>query len=210
MNAPHPTARMAPSNNNTNVGATRINSGTTERALTLLGSGVPPESVAAALGVSVSRISQLLSEPDFAAQVAELRFNSLQKHNTRDNKYDELEDQLVDRMRDCLPLMMRPMEILKAIQIINAAKRRGASAPDSITAQQTIISLTIPMQVIQKFQTTQNLQVTHAGDQELLTIQASTLLKEVQNAPKSLAAPEHSQGNSGSRASTLTEAARNL
>lgn len=196
--------------NNTNSGTTRINSGTTERALTLLGSGVPPESVAAALGVSASRISQLLSEPEFAAQVAELRFNSLQKHNDRDNKYDSLEDQLVERMKDCLPLMMRPMEILKAIQIINAAKRRGASTPDSITAQQTIISLTIPVQVIQKFQTTQNLQVTHAGDQELLTIQASTLLKEVQNAPKSIATSE-SQKDSGSyRGRNLAEAACNL
>lgn len=170
------------------MGAT--NNSTEERALALLGSGVPPESVAAALGVSASRISQLLSLPEFAAQVAELRFNSLQKHNDRDNKYDSLEDQLVDRMRDCLPLMMRPMEILKAIQIINAAKRRGASTPDSVTAQQTIISLTIPVQIINKFQTTVNQQVTHAGDQELLTIQASTLLKEVQNATPALAAPD--------------------
>lgn len=161
--------------------STNINTSTESRALQLLGSGIPPETVAATLGVSPSRISQLLSEPEFAAKVAELRFSSLQKHNERDNKYDEIEDKLIERMRDCLPLMMRPMEILKAIQVINSAKRRGASAPDAITAQQTIISLTIPVQVIQKFQTTQNKQVTHAGEQELLTMQSSTLLKEIKN-----------------------------
>lgn len=184
---------------NSQLTNTRINTGTEERALTLLGSGVPPESVAAALGVSASRISQLLSEPEFAAQVAELRFTSLQKHNDRDNKYDTMEDALLDRMRDCLPLMMRPMEILKAIQIINAAKRRGASTPDSVTAQQTIISLTMPVQIINKFQTTANQQVTHAGDQELLTIQASTLLKEVQNATPALATSEPQKGYRGQR-----------
>lgn len=161
--------------------STNLNTSTDSRALQLLGSGVPPESVAAALGVTPARISQLLSEPNFAAQVAELRFANLQQHNERDSKYDTIEDQLLKRMEDCLPLMMRPMEILKAIQVINAAKRRGVSAPESITAQQTIISLTVPVQIIQKFQTTQSKQVTHAGDQELLTIQSSTLLKEIQD-----------------------------
>jgi hypothetical protein len=154
---------------------------TESRALTLLGSGVPPESVAAALGVSASRISQLLSEPDFAAKVAELRFNNLQKHNERDSTYDVLEDELLKKMKDCLPFMVRPMEIAKVLQMINAAKRRGASAPDSITAQQTIVSLTIPVSIIQKFQTTAQRQVTHAGDTELITMQAGTLLKEVED-----------------------------
>lgn len=190
-----------------------INTSTDSRALELLGSGIPPETVAATLGVSAARISQLLSDPAFAAQVAELRFASLQKHNTRDSLYDDTEDKLLDRLRDCLPLMMRPMEILKAIQIINAAKRRGASTPDSITAQQTIISLTIPIQIIQKFQTTQNRQVTHAGDQELLTIQASTLLKEVQDVTPALTAPNQSQGSQSyarPRSGGISEAARNL
>ena len=156
---------------------------TESRALALLGSGIPPEMVASTLGVTPSRISQLLSTPEFAAQVAELRFSNLQQHNERDSKYDSLEDSLLQRMKDCLPLMMRPMEILKAIQVINAAKRRGSSAPESVIQQQTIISLTIPTQIIQKFQTTINQQVTHAGEQELLTMQSSTLLKEIKDVP---------------------------
>jgi hypothetical protein len=183
-----------------------LDTSTESRALTLLGSGIPPETVAATLGVSASRISQLLSTTEFAAQVAELRFSNLQKHNERDSYYDEMEDKLLERMKDCLPLMMRPMEILKAIQIINAAKRRGASAPDAITAQQTIVSLTVPIQIIQKFQTTQNKQVTHAGEQELVTMQSSTLLKEIQDVTPSLAITVGS--NSQSRA--LASAAANL
>lgn len=167
---------------------------TEDRALTLLGSGLGPEVVANATGVSASRISQLLSDPEFAAAVAELRFQSLQKHNVRDSSYDSIEDSLIERLRDCLPLMMRPMEILKAIQVINAAKRRGQSAPDSITNTQTIVNVVLPAKIVQKFTTNINNQVIEAGPQKLLTIQSggmeemskkNTALK-LENSPKDL------------------------
>jgi len=152
---------------------------TEERALTLLGQGIAPETVAASLGVSAARISQLLSDENFAAQVASLRYESLARHNERDNKYDQMEDDLLERMKDCLPLMHRPMEILKAISVINAAKRRGASTPDSIMNKQEVISLTIPIQIINKFQTNMQGQVTTIESENtqhsLLTIQSSSL-----------------------------------
>lgn len=148
---------------------------TESRALSLLGSGITPEVVAASLGISVSRISQLLSEENFAAQVAELRFQNLQKHNVRDSEYDSLEDKLLEKLKDCIPLMHRPMEILKAIQVINAAKRRGASAPESIIEKQTIVQLTLPIQIVNKFKTDINGQVTQVEDRPLVTIQSGTL-----------------------------------
>lgn len=148
---------------------------TEERALTLLGSGIAPETVAASLGISASRISQLLSDENFSAKVAELRFQNLAKHNERDSSYDSLEDELLDKLRDCLPLMHRPMEVLKAIQVINAAKRRGASTPESIIEKQQIIQLTLPVQIINKFQTNIQGQVTTVGEQNLLTIQSGSL-----------------------------------
>lgn len=148
---------------------------TESRALVLLGSGIAPETVAASLGISASRISQLLSDEQFAAQVAQLRFEALNKHNERDASYDSLEDDLLERLKDCLPLMHRPMEILKAIQVINAAKRRGASAPEAILEKQAIIQLTVPIQIIQKFQTNSQGQVVSIGQQDLLTIQSGSL-----------------------------------
>lgn len=150
-----------------------------ERALVLLGQGVIPEQVAAASGLSASRISQLLSQEHFAARVAELRFEALAKHNDRDAAYDALEDELIERMRDCLPLMVRPHEILKAIQVINQAKRRGSSAPNSITEQSTVIQLILPTQVLTQFslnQANQVVSVEGAVSQDLLTIQSGSLL----------------------------------
>lgn len=150
---------------------------TESRALSLLGQGLGPEVVAAAVGVSTSRISQLLSTPEFSAKVAELRYESLAKHNTRDAAYDALEDTLIEKLKDLLPYMMRPMEVLKSIQVINAAKRRGASAPEHITAQQTVVQLVMPTQILQSFTTNINNQVIKAGAQELVTIQSGSMNK---------------------------------
>lgn len=157
------------------------NVGTEDRALALLGSGVMPEAVAAALGVNPSRISQLLSDERFAAQVAELRFNNLQKHNERDSTYDSLEDKLLMKLEKSLPLMLRPGEILKAIQVVNGAKRRGQSSPDQVHAQQTIVNVVLPTQVIQKFTTNLDNQVIKAGEQDLLTMPSGNLLNRIEN-----------------------------
>ncbi len=158
------------------------------RALELLGQGISPEQTSAAVGLTASRISQLLSQEEFAARVAELRFDSLAKHNARDMSYDELEDKLIDKMKDCLPLMVRPGEILKAIQVINAAKRRGASAPSSLTEQQTIINLVMPTQIINKFTLNNHNQVVQvtadSKTQPMLTIQSGTLLKQIKSDEK--------------------------
>ena len=148
---------------------------TESRALSLLGQGVPPVTVAASLGITEARISQLLSDEHFAAAVADLRFTNLQKHNVRDSKYDELEDTLLKRMEDCIPLMHRPNDILRAIQVINAAKRRGTSAPDHITNKQTVIQLTIPVQILNQFKANSQNQVVAIGEQTLLTIQSNNL-----------------------------------
>jgi hypothetical protein len=69
---------------------TAIPTSTETRALALLGQGIEPGIVANSLGVDPSRISQLLSDENFAAQVAELRFENLAKHSMRDNKYDNM------------------------------------------------------------------------------------------------------------------------
>jgi len=155
---------------------TTTTTSTEDRALTLLGQGVAAEMVASAVGVSVSRISQLVSDPEFSAKVATLRYENLSKHNARDNKYDALEDVLVERMSSMVEMMYKPGEILRAIAVINAAKRRGSSEPENILGLKEVVSLTMPTILLQQF--TQNVslnihnQVIKAGDQELVTVQS--------------------------------------
>jgi len=151
-------------------------SNTEDKALSLLGSGVSAEQVASALGVTAARISQLLSDKSFADQVAELRFQNLQQHNSRDASYDSLEDDLIGKLKQHMSLLFRPTDILKAIQIVNGAKRRGQSAPDQVTNQQNIVNLLLPTMIKQKFVTNTVNQVVKAGDQELVTMQSGNLL----------------------------------
>lgn len=176
---------------------------TEDRALSLLGQGLGAEAVASAVGVTVSRISQLLSQPEFAAKVSSLRYDNLAKHNSRDNAYDALEDTLVEKLKENLPFMMRPMEILKAISVVNAAKRRGSSAPESIVSQQTVVQLVMPTQIIQSFTTNINNQVVKAGTQDLVTVQSSnmdSLLSQMKKGAQNVSIP-HFPGSSSDAAS---------
>ena len=73
------------------------------------------------------------------------------------------------------------MEILKAVQVLNAAKRRGSSAPTNTTTQQTIVNLTLPASITQRFAVNVNNQVVSVGNEDgsqqtLVTIQSSNML----------------------------------
>jgi hypothetical protein len=148
---------------------------TEQRALILLGQGIEPRTVASAVGVTDSHISQLLSKPEFAARVADLRYDALAKHSVRDNAYDELEDTLIEKLKNCIPYMSKPMEILASVRIINQAKRRGQMVNPAAQSQNPVIQLSMPVQIINQFRLDVNNQVIQAGQQQLVTVQSGSL-----------------------------------
>lgn len=149
-----------------------------ERALSLLGAGISPAQVASTLGVTESLISQLVSKEGFAAELARIKTESLQKHNARDLKYDSLEDSLLDKLEKNIGMMYKPHDILKAIQVVNGAKRRGTSTAEAVIAQQNIVQIVLPTKVIQTFTSNAQNQVVQAGNQSLTTIQSGELLRQ--------------------------------
>lgn len=168
-----------------------LTSSTEERALKLLGTGIKPEQVALAVGVEASRISQLLSQDEFALKVAELRYQNLAKHNERDNAYDSLEDEILEKLKQSLTYVFQPMQLLKVLQVLNAAKRRGASTPESITNSNPVLTLNIPTVIINKFTTNINNQVIEAGNQRLVTIQSGTLMDKIKAAQNKVNTLDH-------------------
>lgn len=164
-------------------------SNTEQRALDLLGRGILPTQVAAAIGVTDSAISQMLSKQEFADAVAELRYKNLLKHSERDVKADEIEDKLLKKLDGMIPFMMRPAEVVRAYQVVNGAKRRGQSAPEQITAQQEVVQLIMPVSITNQFTVNSANQVISAGQQPLITVQSGTMKalldkhKESQNVP---------------------------
>ena len=163
-----------------------MSNSTEERALVLLGQGFSPEIVANSIGVSVSRISQLLSEDEFARKVTELRFLSLSKHSERDNEYDNIEDRLLKKLKDVIPFMMKPGEIVNALCRVNAAKRRGSGGVSNITEQQTVVSITLPTQIINNFIVNSNNQITKVGERNLVTIQSGNMANLLERAKQNV------------------------
>lgn len=149
--------------------------GAQERILALLGEGHGPELVASSVGVSVSYISQLLSDQDFAGKVAEIRVAKLAKHSERDATFDDMETLLANKFHDLIPFMMDPMKIMKALKEINSLKRRGSSSQEALVNQQTVVQLSLPTVIVQNFQVNSNNQVIRAGTQDLVTIQSGAM-----------------------------------
>lgn len=153
------------------------------RALELLASGVTVAQTAAAIGLTEARVTQFLSEDSFAAELASRRFKALAKHNARDDEYDAMEDTLIKQLKQAIPMLMQPERIVRVLQIINNAKRRGTSSPDAVTQKQTVIKLQLPVQIINRFSTNSLNQVVTvenaSSKQSMLTVQSGQMKKLV-------------------------------
>lgn len=155
-----------------------------ERALVLLSAGLSQVKVAEALGVDSSRISQLCADADFSTQLSDARYEALSKHNEQDSKLDSLEAKIVSRIEDTVDQVYKPMELVRMLQVVNMAKRRGTENLAPVQEISTVLNLLMPTKIVNKFITNINNQVVKAGDTELITIQSgslSTKLKEIED-----------------------------
>lgn len=151
-----------------------------ERIKELLGSGLSNEVVATAVGCDSSYISQLLSDELFANEVSALRMNSLTEHNTRDKRLNGLEDSVIEKLEEAIHWLTKPMDMLRALNVINAAKRRGVPAHEALVINNNIVNLTLPPVILNKFVTTPLGEVIEVEGQTLVTMPAHNLLKRLQ------------------------------
>lgn len=196
---------------NTALAHSTANKSTEDKALELLAAGYDQVVVANSLGISQSRISQLLSDSEFARKLAESRFVQLQKHNETDNVYDSLEKKALSALERTLPLVMDPMKLAIIITRLNQAKRRGSSAPESLVRQKPTVRLNINAAVVAKFSINGSNQVVSTivdnETQDLVTIQSSGIQRLLnEHAKQSLVVP--AIGNKGTR--SYSEAAEGL
>lgn len=151
--------------------------------LKLLQHGVTPTEASRAMGITPSAVTQLMQTEEIAPQVEEIRKKQIERSSALDAKYDHLEEVLVARLEQTVPLLMKPREIMDVLQKVNGAKRRGvvASTP---TAAPTVVHLHLPTQIKNKFIVNSNNQVVAVGEQQLITMQSSNIAKlaEAKNA----------------------------
>lgn len=183
----------------------------TDRIIQLLGSGLSAEIVATAVGCEPSYVSQLLSDEEFAKKVSELRVVNLQAATNRDNKWNEIEDKLLDKLSASVEYLIKPRDIIQTLAVVNSAKRRGASAQENITVNNTVVNLTLPRTAVHNFTVNSLNQVIGVNEQSLLTIPSgnvkSLLNKAATMLPQDLAGTEKQDGQEDAR-HTEAEAAR--
>ena len=66
--------------------------------------------------------------------------------------------------------MMKPMEIMKAMQVLNSMKRRRVPATDTALQKSEVVPLALPNIIVNKFTVNINNQVVKAGEQSLVTV----------------------------------------
>lgn len=152
----------------------------------LLGYGLANEVVASTVGCTPAYISQLLADPEFSEEVTRLRIESLAKHSENDDKLTRIETKLLDNLEYAVDTkaIFKPQDTLRAFQVINAARRRGAGAPAANSPQGGIVNLTIPVAIQQKFIMDGKKEVVEVAGKSLVTITPDkllTMLKEGSN-----------------------------
>jgi len=146
-----------------------------EKILSLLGTGLPPETVALAVGCDPSYISQLLSNEAFREEVQLARLQNLTEATNRDSEYNKLEDELLGKLKDSLGFLIKPRDILTALAIINKAERRGAPPIEQTLVNNTIVNLVLPQKVRMEFTTNSDHQVVAVNNRSMLTLESNRL-----------------------------------
>lgn len=141
------------------------------RAVALLASGIAASKVAEALGVSASRISQLMEDQSFKEALASARFESLNRHNVADARLDSLESRIVEKIEDVIDMVHNPMQLTRMFSAVNMAKRRGTSSLADLPDSGAIVQLNMPTRIVNNFQLNISNQVIKAGGEDLLTMQ---------------------------------------
>lgn len=147
----------------------------------LLGSGLTGEQVSSAIGCDTSYISQLLADEKFASEVAQLRTAVLQEYNKRDKNIDNIEDSLIDKLKEVIDqgMIYKPRDILSAFALVNKANRRGSPAKTAPVTNTQIVMLNLPVKLIQQFQISRTGEVIQVDDKTLVTMPSDNLLKHL-------------------------------
>lgn len=147
----------------------------------LLGTGLSPEVVASAVGCEASYVSQLLSDEGFANEVSTLRTIALTSHSRRDASIDSIEDKLLLELDEMVAskAFYKPRDVLHAVQVVNAMKRRGHVAQHTGGVVNNIVHISLPPSAVRRFTTNRVNEVIDIDGQTVVTMPSHQLLKDL-------------------------------
>jgi hypothetical protein len=151
-----------------------------DRVKQLLGSGLNPTVVSEAVGCSVSYISQLLAEENFAREVSELRTKDLIKYQEIDGKYDTLEEKLLKKLEDLMPFFTKPRDVIAALQMVNSAKRKSVGPGAKALESGAVVNLILPNVILNHYKVNIHGAMVEVGGRDLTPMPSRQLLKTLE------------------------------
>lgn len=151
-----------------------------ERVKILLGHITDHTRVAHLAGCDVSYISQLMADPEFAEDVALARLAQEERTMGMDNKADELENTLLDKLKKAVPMMFKPAEILRAYEVLNKAHRRAPMGTiGNNGAGAAVVQITLPPRAALRFKMDGAGEVIEVEGRPLVTMPSSDLMRQL-------------------------------
>lgn len=169
---------------------------TRNSALNYLAQGLSPSQVASALNVSPSYISQLLEEEEFSLELASLREKAIAADVDYDSQKDRVEKKLLDIVEQTLGTVYNPVVAMKLWRDINMGRSKAMHRtvkPGTQVVNNTVVQLSLPQQLTDKFTLNSQNQVIQAGDQTLVTMQSGSMASLAQKSREVKAAQQKEQ-----------------
>lgn len=149
-----------------------------DKIIEMLGAGVTPVQVALACGVSESYISQLLADEHVEAQVKALRVEKAAAYVEHDAQLDSDEEVVRRKVRRNIDDgFLKPMELLKHFQVLNAARRKSEGAGTAQVPTSTIVQLHLPTAAAVQFKMTVDKQVVEIDGRAMTAMPAAQVAK---------------------------------
>jgi hypothetical protein len=123
-----------------------------DKILNYLAAGLRPSQVASLVGCSPGYISQLAGEEEFKEQLRAKMLDSIEPvEETMDKRYQGLESDLINAMRDTIPNSELPA-ITRALEVVSRIRsdtyQRKNPLPQQGTTNVHIVQLTLPAHAI--------------------------------------------------------------
>lgn len=145
-----------------------------EHAIELLGKKVPASQVCTICSISASYLHEMMQDEHFMGRIVAIQTTKLKKQSERDDRYDKIEDKLLERLESQICGLVSAAETAKVLKIINSAVRRGAGEVNNdVTNIQNVVELTLPPHLLKLF--AQQHEVVLNDNNEVVSVSGTTL-----------------------------------
>jgi hypothetical protein len=151
-----------------------------DKIIEMLGRGITATQVAAAVGCDDSYISQLMSSPEIAERVANLRAVHFSHYVEQDKELDSAEEEALNRLKQLVPFITKPGEAARVYGVLNAAKRRTADSSAIASAPAQTVTLELPEAARVSFTITHDRQVIEIAGRSMTTMPAKSLAAQLE------------------------------